>query len=121
MRRSMFCGFVGLVLLAGNGIASADEMLLPAGTLVRCTLDEPNFSSKTADTGDPVLCRLNTQLQFGRAVFPRGAYLMGHLEAYKDPGHFFGKGNLMLNFDRIGLPNTELPFPANWSWFADIA
>jgi len=34
---------------------------------------------------------------------------MGHLTSYKDPGHFWGKGNLRLEFDRIGLPNTDLP------------
>jgi len=34
---------------------------------------------------------------------------MGHLGSYKDPGHFFGKGYLRLEFDLIGLPNTDLP------------
>ncbi len=50
--------------------------------------------------------------EFGRAVFPRGAYMAGHLEADKDPGHFWGKGYLKLVFDRIGLPNTDVPIDA---------
>ena len=44
--------------------------------------------------------------------FPRGSYLVGHLEAAKDPGHFWGKGYLKLQFDRIGLPSGDLPLEA---------
>jgi hypothetical protein len=36
----------------------------------------------------------------------------GHLEAEKEPGHFFGKGYLKIVFDRIALPNSELPLDA---------
>jgi hypothetical protein len=59
--------------------------------------------------GDPVLCHLAAVQVFGRNVFPRGAYMGGHLEADKEPGHFFGKGYLKIVFDRIALPNSELP------------
>ena len=90
----------------------AQEVVVPAGTLIHCTLDEPNFSSATAEVGDPVLCHLRSLQQFGRTVFPRGSYLQGHLEAAKDPGHFVGKGYLKIQFDRIGLPNTDLPIPS---------
>jgi len=75
-------------------------------------LDEPNFSSATATVGDPFLCHPRATQMFGQTVFPRGAYLVGHLEADKDPGHFWGKGYLKLSFDRIGLPNTDVPLPA---------
>jgi hypothetical protein len=92
--------------------ASAREVVLPAGTLLQCTLDEPNFSSATADVGDPVLCHLHTQTEFGQQAFPRGSYLVGHLEAAKEPGHFWGKGYLRLQFDRIGLPTGDLPLDA---------
>lgn len=91
---------------------SAHETILPAGTLLRCTLDEPNFSSKTAEVGDPVLCPLEGMLLFNRTALPRGAYLGGHLVADKDPGHFFGKGYLQLEFDHIGLPDDQIPVPA---------
>jgi hypothetical protein len=72
-------------------------------------MSEPNFSSATAQVGDPVLCHLAAVQVFGRNVFPRGAYMGGHLEADKEPGHFFGKGYLKIVFERIALPNTELP------------
>jgi hypothetical protein len=49
---------------------------------------------------------------FDRIVLPRTAYLAGHLEADKDPGHFVGKGYLKLEFDRIGLPDGQIPVPA---------
>ena len=93
--------------------AATREEILPAGTIIHCTLDEPNFSSKTAQVGDPVLCHLGAVAAFGRPVFPRGAMLSGHLQESKDPGHFVGKGWLELEFDRIILPGAEvLPLQA---------
>jgi hypothetical protein len=104
--------FVVLYILLCPGGAKAQEVVVPAGTLVHCTLDEPNFSSATAQVGDPVLCHLSTLQQFGRTLFPRGSYLQGHLEAAKEPGHFVGKGYLQIQFDRIGLPTTDIPIPS---------
>src|SRR5271166_1458644 len=103
---------LGLLVLTLTLSASAREVVLPAGTLLQCTLNEPNFSSATADVGDPVLCHLRGVTEFGQQAFPRGSYLVGHLEAAKDPGHFFGKGYLKLQFDRIGLPGGDLPLDA---------
>jgi hypothetical protein len=95
-----------------QGSTRAQDVVVPAGTLLHCTLDEPNFSSATAAVGDPVLCHLRSLQQFGRTIFPRGSYLQGHLEAAKEPGHFFGKGYLQIQFDRIGLPSTDMPIPS---------
>ena len=92
--------------------ASARDVVLPAGTLLQCTLNEPNFSSATSEVGDPVLCHLRGLTEFGQQAFPRGSYLVGHLESAKDPGHFWVKGNLKLQFDRIGLPSGDLPLEA---------
>lgn len=103
---------LGLLVLTLTLSASARDVVLPAGTLLQCTLNEPNFSSATADVGDPVLCHLRGQTEFGQQAFPRGSYLVGHLESAKDPGHFWGKGNLQLQFDRIGLPSSDLPIEA---------
>ena len=89
------------------------EEILPAGTVIHCTLDEPNFSSKTAQVGDPVLCHLGSVSAFGHSVFPRGAMLSGHLQDSKDPGRLVGKGWFELEFDRIILPGAEvLPLQA---------
>jgi hypothetical protein len=92
--------------------ANAREMVLPAGTLLKCTMNEPNFSSATVAVGDPVLCHLHSVTEFGQQTFPRGSYLVGHLESAQDPGHFWGKGNMKLMFDRIGLPNGDMPLDA---------
>jgi len=75
-------------------------------------MNEPNFSSSSVAVGDPVLCHLRGITEFGQQAFPRGSYLVGHLESAKDPGHFYGKGNLKLLFDRIGLPSGDLPLDA---------
>jgi hypothetical protein len=109
--KAYFCALL-LSLSALTLSASAREVVLPAGTLLQCTLNEPNFSSATADVGDPVLCHLRAQTVFGQQAFPRGSYLVGHLESAKDPGHFWGKGNLKIQFDRIGLPSGDLPLEA---------
>lgn len=93
-------------------LASARDVVVPAGTLLQCTLNEPNLSSKTVDVGDPVLCHLRGVTVFGQQAFPRGSYLVGHLESAKDPGHFWGKGYLQLTFDRIGVPSGDMPLEA---------
>jgi hypothetical protein len=95
-----------------QAVIKAQDVIVPAGTLLRCTLDEPNFSSKTASVGDPIVCHLSSVSEFGRIVFPRGSYLGGHLADAKEPGHFVGKGHLTLEFDRIGLKSSELPVPS---------
>ena len=92
--------------------ASAREMVLPAGTLLKCTMDEPNLSSATIAVGDPVLCHLHSVIEFGQQAFPRGSYLVGHLESAQDPGHFWGKGYMKLQFDRIGMPQGDMPLDA---------
>src|SRR5215472_8724535 len=100
-----------IVLLVWSGLlahATAGEEMLPAGTIIHCTVDEPNFSSKTARVGDPVVCHLGGLSAFGHSVFARGAMLGGHLQDSKDPGRFVGKGWLELEFDRIILPGAQL-------------
>ncbi len=102
--------YLTLVLsLAAPVVAqNAIKEFLPAGTLLTCTMSEPNFSSKTVQIGDPVLCHLAQVSSFGHPVFPRGAYLTGHLEDSKNPGHFVGKGWLEVDFDRIILPGPQI-------------
>ena len=112
MRRICAYLAVSLLFLGVQATTKAQDILVPAGTLLRCTLDEPNFSSATADIGDPVICHLAALRQFGKAVFPRGSYLGGHLEADKEPGHFVGKGYLKIEFDRIGFPESDIPVPS---------
>ncbi len=112
MKRLIVSVVGAMALLVSAGGIRAQDQLVPAGTLLQCTLDEPNFSSATAAVGDPVLCHLRTTQEFGKPLFPRGSMLGGHLEAEKDPGHFVGKGYLKITFDRIILPSGDLPVPA---------
>jgi hypothetical protein len=100
---------LSLLFLGLQGSTKAQNIVVPAGTLLHCTLEEPNLSSATASIGDPVVCHLSSLRQFGQNVFPRGSYLGGHLEADKEPGRFVGKGYLRLQFDRIGFSNTDIP------------
>jgi hypothetical protein len=111
-----FLGVAATVQAADNfatrGVVVTRDIVVPAGTLMTCTLDEPKFSSATVSVGDPFLCHPRAMQQFGQSVFPRGSYIVGHLEADKDPGHFVGKGYLKLAFDRIGLPDGDVPLAA---------
>lgn len=111
--RRIFAGLIFLVIfLCASASTKAQNIVVPAGTLLHCTLDEPNFSSATADVGDPVVCHLSSLREFGQTVFPRGSYLGGHLEDAKEPGHFVGKGYLKIQFDRIGFPSSDVPVPS---------
>src|SRR5215467_13370318 len=101
--------FLTLVLCVSASFAQPTRNeVVPAGTLLQCTLSEPNFSSKTALVGDPVLCHLGHLAAFGHSVFPRGAELSGHLQDFRNPGHFVGKGWINLEFDRLILPGGEI-------------
>jgi len=112
MKRLIVLLVSAAMLLVCAAAVDSQDLLVPAGTLLQCTLDEPNFSSKTSAIGDPVLCHLRTQQEFGHPLFPRGSMLGGHLEADKEPGHFVGKGYLKITFDRVILPSGDLPVPA---------
>ncbi len=111
MRRLIL--FLAVVLcLPATSTAQTKESIVPAGTLLQCTLDEPRFSSETAQVGDPVLCHVSSLGMFGRPVFPRGAYLSGRLTDFRDPGHFFGKGWLKLEFESLTVPAGTFPLSA---------
>jgi hypothetical protein len=109
--RRIFYGLVATLLVQGWQASTKAQDVVPAGSLLQCTLDEPNFSSATANVGDPIVCQLSSIEEFGHVVVPRGSYLAGHLKAYKEPGHFVGKGYLTLEFDRLGLPSGDIPVP----------
>jgi hypothetical protein len=95
-------------------LAGHADRLLPAGSLIQCTVSEPRISSKTTAVGDPVLCRISHSERYGHgAALPYNSYLAGSFEAYKDPGHFIGKGWMELAFDRMVIePNTIVPLSA---------
>jgi hypothetical protein len=101
-----------LVLAGVPVLAHADDALFPAGSIISCNVAEGKISSKTTAIGDPVLCTLNPVEKYGRTQFPYGSYLEGRFEAYKDPGHFVGKGWMELKFDRMFIGNRVVPVSA---------
>lgn len=102
-----------LLLLLGAPLVGSAERLIPAGSLISCTMSEPRFSSKTANIGDPVLCQVSHVELYGRSTLPYGSFMVGRFEDYKDPGHFVGKGWLELKFDHMVIqPDTVIPVSA---------
>jgi len=102
----------GLVLaMAVAGVRPAAEatrkISVAAGTLIRCTLDEEDFSPKTEKQGDPLVCYAKPLREFDCSVFPAGTELAGRLVASHKPGRFIGKGWMRLDFDRLILPEGE--------------
>lgn len=93
--------------------ADAGQRLIPAGSLIGCTVSEPRLSSKNTAIGDPILCQVGHSERYGRSVLPYNSYLVGRFEDYKDPGHFVGKGWMELKFDRMVIePDTVIPIDA---------
>ncbi len=110
MKSIRYALFLSLLAAPLSGFA---DQLIPAGSIIQCTVSEPKLSSKTADIGDPVLCRVSHFEMYGRSAFPYGSYLVGRFEDYRDPGHLVGKGWMELKFDRMILPpGTVVPLAA---------
>jgi hypothetical protein len=100
-------------LLAPSLFADAGQHLIPAGSLIGCTLSEPKLSSKNTAVGDPVTCRVGHAGHYGGFTLPYNSYLVGQFEEAKDPGHFVGKGYMELRFDRMVVqPDTIIPVDA---------
>ncbi len=103
---------LSLLVLAAAPLGARADQLVPAGSVITCTVSE-SVSSKTMHVGDPVMCTLGHSEMYGRASFPYGSYLMGTFSEYKDPGHFVGKGWMVLDFDRLIVqPDTVVPIHA---------
>lgn len=100
--RSTFALLPLIVFCSVAGRAS--ENIIPAGSLIECTVSEHHFSSKTAAVGDPVLCQAGLLEGAWGSAIPYGTTLVGRFTEYKDPGHFVGKGWMELKFDRMILP-----------------
>lgn len=65
--------FTFLVVVPAPALESRTKDFIPAGTILHCTMDEPNFSAKTANVGDPVLCHLGPLGSFGHSILPSGS------------------------------------------------
>ncbi|HLI03744.1 MAG TPA: hypothetical protein VKU93_05675 [Terracidiphilus sp.] len=101
---------LGLILLLAPRLFADSQRLIPAGSLVSCTTGDARISSKTTAPGDPVLCKVEHRR--GDFMLPYGSYLGGEFSEYKDPGHFVGKGWMLLSFDRLYVGDTVVPIDA---------
>jgi len=105
---TMIVALLGLTLGAsardGRPARRYSSAMHPQRTKLLLGLGRCRGSRSLSSARSKCICR--------RQAFPRGSYLVGHLEASKEPGHFFGKGYLKLQFDRIGLPSGDLPLEA---------
>jgi hypothetical protein len=102
------CAFAFLPLLLLTSLPGHAEQLIPAGSIIQCTVSEPKVSAKTEEIGDPILCQVSHVELYGRSVLPYGSYLVGRFEDYKDPGHFWGKGWMELKFDRMEIASGQV-------------
>lgn len=100
---------VSAIFLVASTTLAGQSVVVPAGTMLQCTITERNLSAKTDAPGDPVLCDAGPLYVFGLPVLPRGAYLEGHFTDFRKPGHFWGRGWMQLDFDKILLPGAEIP------------
>ena len=102
------------LLLSPTLTAFASRQILPAGSLINCTISETKISVKDyRDSGDPVLCRASITTRNGSTRVPFNTYLEGRFEDFKDRGHFVGKGWMELKFDRMVIePRTVIPLEA---------
>jgi hypothetical protein len=102
-----------VLLVSPTLTAYASRQIVPAGSLISCTISEAKLSSKTTAIGDPVLCQASMTMRNGSARLPFNSYLEGRFEDYRDPGHLVGKGWMELKFDRMVIePRTVLPVSA---------
>ena len=90
--------------------ADTGGRLIPAGALVSCTTGDGKISSKTTTVGDPILCKV--KYRHGDFTLPYGSYLGGEFTESKDPGHLWGKGWMLLEFDRLYVGNQVIPIDA---------
>jgi hypothetical protein len=95
--------------LLAQANSKGQDVMVPAGTIVQCTLEDAKLSSKTAAPDDPILCDTGNLREFGASVFPRGAYLEGRFTGARNPGRLWGKGWMQIEFDHLLLPGAELP------------
>jgi len=98
------------LLLAPPIFGQAGQRLIPAGSLVSCNTGDARISSKNMAVGDPVLCKVEQRR--GDFMLPYGSYLGGEFAEYKDPGHFVGKGYMLLSFDRLYVGDQVVPIDA---------
>jgi len=113
---------IGVLLLAGIGIASAQTspppnpaapavesqkpmLTIPAGTTIPLSLKQA-ISTKTAKDGDPVYAETAFPYVVNdRVVIPAGTYIQGKIERVQRGGHVKGRAEVLIHFTSMIYPN----------------
>jgi hypothetical protein len=112
MKTSLCCVLLLLASTVSGSSLIASDVNLVAGTLIQCTVNEPNFSTNTVGVEEPLVCYARPIRIFACYGALAGSQLSGRVADLKQPGHFFGKGWMKIEFDRLVLPSTITPISA---------
>lgn len=112
MKGKICCAFLVLMAMVWGQNLRAGDVDIAAGTLVQCTVDEPNFSTRTAKVDEPLVCYARPIRVFDCSDVLGGSELAGRLTDEKQPGRFYGKGWMLIEFDRLIVPQGGVPIAA---------
>ena len=91
MKSTVVSASLVITLLATCAAASAHDVVLPAGTLLQCTLNEPNFSSRNAQVGVPWFATFAESPSLASRRFPAAVIWSGTSKPPKNRAISSGK------------------------------
>ncbi len=81
------------------------DYVIPAGTSVPVSLEQA-VTTKSARPGDKIYCKTVFPVAIdNRIVIPAGTYVQGEVTEAKRPGRVKGRGELLLHFTTMIMPN----------------
>src|SRR5271154_6330014 len=84
------------------------KIVVPSGTHIPLVLHNA-VSTRSARPGDPVYFETTFPVMIdGKVVIPAGSYMSGEITESKRPGRVKGRGELMLKFTTLILPNAYM-------------
>jgi len=91
--------------------ASAQEMIVPEGTILPVTLNE-TVTTARVEENDPILMTIAEDVRSGRqrgtVLLPRGSHVVGRVVTAERAGHFIGRSQLGLSIQEIITPTGEV-------------
>ena len=82
-----------------------DDLVIAQKTEIFLTLQR-TISTQTAQSGDKFSGQIAVPVTSDdQIIIPVGSYVIGHVEMAESPGHLKGRGQLILGFDTIILPD----------------
>lgn len=78
------------------------QFIVPNGTILTGTLENPMVSTKISQNNDPFKLRVQAPNEF------RGALVEGYLSNINSAGRVSGRSQMTFNFERITMPNGQV-------------